>query len=166
MDISFFVAGVPAPGGSKRAFVNRKSGKAIVVEDCKRNKPWREAVKYAALEASFGIPCSTTCPIFLSIVFVLPRPKSHYRTGSRADELRDNAPTYHTGKPDATKLLRSTEDALTDAGIWRDDSQVSCQQVGKVYGVLPGAYIEISDKETRLDQLKVRLSIRKDKEDG
>lgn len=27
-------------------------------------------------------------------------------------------------KPDGSKLQRSTEDALTDAGLWRDDARV------------------------------------------
>lgn len=42
----FFVAGVPAPGGSKKAFI--VNGRANVTDDCKRNAPWRNSVSITA----------------------------------------------------------------------------------------------------------------------
>ena len=50
--IDFWVAGVPAPGGSKKAFYNPKIGRAIITEDNKRSKPWRALVSQAAIDAS------------------------------------------------------------------------------------------------------------------
>jgi len=58
------------------------------------------------------------------MLFFLARPKSHYRTGRNADRLRENAPRRPAKMPDLSKLVRATEDALTDAGLWRDDAQV------------------------------------------
>lgn len=138
--ITFFVPGTPAPGGSKRAFINRRTGRAIVTDDCKRNKPWRERVAWTAREHYDGAPISE--PLSVMWTFVMPRPKSHYRTGKHAGELRSDAPTYHTKKPDATKLVRAAEDALTGI-IWTDDSVIACQTAIKIYGDTPGCEVSI-----------------------
>ncbi len=70
------------------------------------------------------------------MVFTFARPKSHYRSGKNAHLLRDDAPSApanHSG-PDLSKLARSTEDALTDAGVWVDDGLVTeYARLAKVY---------------------------------
>jgi Holliday junction resolvase RusA-like endonuclease len=77
------------------------------------------------------------------VTFLMPRPKGHFRTGKRAHILREAAPLYHTSKPDATKLLRATEDALTGI-LWHDDAQIAMQIVKKRYtSSNPGAEIKI-----------------------
>jgi Holliday junction resolvase RusA-like endonuclease len=48
------------------------------------------------------------------MVFTLPKPKS-------APKRRRSWPNR---TPDVSKLARSTEDALTTAGIWADDARV------------------------------------------
>ncbi|MDR2975394.1 MAG: RusA family crossover junction endodeoxyribonuclease, partial [Propionibacteriaceae bacterium] len=66
---------------------------------------------------------------------IFRRPQSHYRTGARWKELKPqfgNAPM--TRKPDLDKLCRSTLDAITDAGIWADDCQVTCLVTSKHWG--------------------------------
>lgn len=102
------VYGVPGPQGSKRHV-----GGGRMIESSKKVKPWREAVKYAALEAKDGAG-PLDGPIACSMVFTLAKPASRPK-GRR---------TWATGKPDLSKLLRSTEDALTDAGLWKDDARV------------------------------------------
>jgi Holliday junction resolvase RusA-like endonuclease len=47
--------------------------------------------------------------------------------------LKPTAPTWCITKPDATKLVRGIEDAITNAGLWRDDAQVARQFVEKSY---------------------------------
>lgn len=122
--------GLPAPQGSKRHV-----GKGIMVESSKALKPWREAVKHAALTlvtrdgntSTYSRPGAhkpLDGPLTVRAVFTFTRPRSHYRTGRNAHLLRDNAPARPQGTPDLSKLLRSTEDALTDAGIWVDDARV------------------------------------------
>jgi Holliday junction resolvase RusA-like endonuclease len=140
--IEFFVPGMPKPGGSKRAFVNRKTGKPIIAEDCKGNKDWRNTVLFAARDAYQGPPL--TGPVRLEIQFRLPRPKGHFGTGRNADKLKSSARDYPTVKPDTTKLIRALEDALTDAGIWQDDTQVIQQTAEKIYGRQPGAMVRIA----------------------
>ncbi len=70
----------------------------------------------------------------------MPRPKAHSR---KDGVLKDDAPNWHANKPDATKLLRSLEDALTGV-LWIDDSRIVRQQVKKIYGARPGADVEVS----------------------
>jgi Holliday junction resolvase RusA-like endonuclease len=81
--------------------------------------------------------------IELSIQFRFCRPKGHYGTGKNEGILKASAPKHHTVKPDRTKCLRSTEDALKGI-IWRDDSQVVTGITSKVYVDRdPGAQITI-----------------------
>lgn len=61
--------------------------------------------------------------------------------------------TYPMRTPDLSKLARSTEDALSDAGIWADDARVvEYSRLAKVYPgedpdalSSPGAVIEIRE---------------------
>ena len=145
MAIEFFVPGVPAPGGSKKAFYNKRTGRAMIVDDCKRNKPWRESVAWTARETYDGPPL--TGPIDLYVEFFMPRPKAHYRTrnGEPTDEVKLSAPHYPMTKPDASKLLRALEDALTGI-LWRDDAQVVNQHAYKRYAPAwsgPGAKVRV-----------------------
>jgi len=85
-------------------------------------------------------------PIEVAIEFRFRRPKAHYRSGARSTELRPDAPKWHVAKPDRDNAEKATLDALTDSGVWRDDSQVCCGQVSKIYAdhpMLPGATITI-----------------------
>ncbi len=140
----FFIPGVPKPGGSKRAFVIK--GRAILTDASgKAGKDWRGDVKTFGRQA---IPSPIMSgPVRLVIEFHMPRPKSHYRTGKHAGVLRPDAPLRHTSKPDATKLVRSLEDALTGIA-WSDDAQIAVQQIAKVYtGTTPGALVVIETIE-------------------
>jgi crossover junction endodeoxyribonuclease RusA len=139
--IILFVPGIPQPGGSKKAFYNRKTGRTIVVEDAKHNKDWRTSVMQVARDHYQGPPLEG--PIRLDVQFLMPRPKSHFGSGKNLGKLKQSAPKFHTSKPDRTKLLRSTEDALTQCGIWRDDTQVAMGEIMKLYSDRPGALIRI-----------------------
>jgi crossover junction endodeoxyribonuclease RusA len=146
MTIEFFVHGIPAPGGSKRA-VTARNGKAYLIDACKRNKPWRDSVAAAAVHAMRGRELLTG-PISFRLRFSMPRPKNHYRTGKHTGQLKETAPTYHTSKPDATKLIRAAEDALKGI-VWRDDAQVASQAAIKIYSggeePYPGLRVEIRE---------------------
>lgn len=81
-------------------------------------------------------------PIKLHIIFYLPRPQSHYRTGKNSEVLKENAPLWHEKRPDGLKLRRSVEDALTGIA-WIDDSQIAVGTEEKRYGERIGAEIRI-----------------------
>lgn len=150
--LHFHVLGTPAPQGSKRAIVNRYTGRANIIESSKRVGPWREAVKAAANTAvaareGTGDPFATLSgPLRVHVTFRLARPKGHYRTGRNAHLLRDTAPAHPTSKPDTDKLLRSTLDAMTDVGVYGDDAQIVHLSGTKTYadgGSLPGASVRV-----------------------
>jgi crossover junction endodeoxyribonuclease RusA len=146
MGLDFRVYGTPAPQGSKRHV-----GNGIMVESSKRVKPWRQDVKHAALDALGHRPLATSDPhplegpLCVRVTFLLPRPRAHYGTGRNAAVLKPSAPTYHDKRPDLDKLLRSTLDALGEAGVWRDDSQVAEVQTVKRYTSdgAPGAHVVV-----------------------
>jgi Holliday junction resolvase RusA-like endonuclease len=143
------VYGTPAPQGSKRHV-----GNGVMIEMSKRVRPWRNDVMIAAQAWRDEHPrAPLTGPLALAIDFYFRRPKKHYRTGRRAAELRDDAPEYHYQVPDLSKLIRSTEDALTDSGIWADDCLVAAVHARKRWaghdsGTLPGAVITIREQAT------------------
>lgn len=125
------VYGQPAPQGSKRYL-----GNGVMIESSKKVKPWRTDVKNAAetalTDARIAEPIGG--PITARIIFSLPRPRSHYRTGRNAHLLRDQAPPRPASIPDLSKLIRSTEDALTAAGVWADDARlVELARAAKVW---------------------------------
>ena len=122
--IRFDVFGSPAPQGSKKFVGVSKSGRGLMVESSKKVKPWRMDVKAAAEEARKECPASPLDgPLCVSFVFTLPKPMS-------APKKRR---TWPDRKPDLSKLIRSTEDAISDAGLWADDARVVEVCASKVY---------------------------------
>jgi len=143
------VYGQPAPQGSKK-FVGRPGGRGIMIESSAKVKPWREAVKQAALTAieEGALSLERHCnggihgPVRMVVTFTVPKPKSAPKTRI----------TWPDRKPDLSKLVRSTEDALTDAGVWEDDARVIRCWATKVYPgegedslPSPGAVIRIEE---------------------
>jgi Holliday junction resolvase RusA-like endonuclease len=139
MTIDLTVYGIPGPQGSKKAVGRRKNGSTILVESSAKVKPWRAAVVEAALAKYAGTE-PLTGPLVLRVNFTLPQPV-------RLPKGRTTPCVY----PDLSKLVRSTEDALTTAHIWLDDAQVVSTMASKSYpdpkGLsalhLPGARISI-----------------------
>src|SRR4051812_40217078 len=121
--IEIWVAGVPQPSGSKRGFFNPKLKRVLITDANKKAKPWMACVSAAASEK-----CKEMLdgPLRVRFDFKFPRPKGHFGSGKNSGVLKSNAPTFHTVKPDATKVMRSTEDALKGIA-WIDDSQVVTQ---------------------------------------
>jgi Holliday junction resolvase RusA-like endonuclease len=131
-EVSFTVLGVPGPQGSKRHV-----GGGRMVESSKKVAPWRDSVAWAGKEAMAG-RSPLDGPLGCDIVFVFPRPKSRKKTAR------------HDRKPDLSKLIRSTEDALTTGGVWADDARVVVVFAQKAYsdeaiamGLPSGAFIRV-----------------------
>ncbi|MGH3587533.1 MAG: RusA family crossover junction endodeoxyribonuclease [Pseudonocardia sp.] len=153
-DITIIVHGIPAPQGSKRHV-----GGGVMIESSKKVKPWREAVKHAALDTRL-IDDGTRYlepldgPLAVSMVFTMRhRPTSRPTWWPRGVRWSRTLMWRPASTPDLSKLCRSTEDALTDAGVWTDDARVvEYRRLAKHYvgdpagGVLssgPGAYIAV-----------------------
>jgi Holliday junction resolvase RusA-like endonuclease len=146
LKISFFVPGEPKTAGSKKAFCIKKggvyTGRAIVTDDTgQAGKDWRAgivATAFEAMRAADTPPLNE--PLILRAEFIMPRPKSHYKSSGF---IRDDAPVVHSIRPDATKLVRALEDALSNV-LWRDDAAVCEQYVFKLYGDQPGCKVTIT----------------------
>lgn len=126
--VAFTVFGLAAPAGSKTAG-KTKAGQVFMRDSSKRSYPWKKDVAQAAGLAMRSAPLLEG-PLELVVRFYVPRPKGHY--GARGNVL-PSAPAWPTVKPDATKLLRAVEDAMTGL-VWRDDAQVVVQHASKRYG--------------------------------
>lgn len=133
--IGFRVTGQPAPKGSARAVIDRRTGKARLLASASRSNEraqtsWATAVGWAAKAAHRAAPW--TGPIGLEVTFYVARPKS----------VRRALPEV---KPDGDKLLRATADALTGI-LFVDDGQVTDWIARKRYATAEepcGAWIEV-----------------------
>ena len=135
--MTFTVYGQPAPQGSKRHV-----GHGVIIESSKAVKPWRTAVEQCVLLAApFGTrpyPILIRGPVELFVTFTFQRPKTAKKSV-----------VHKTSTPDLSKLVRSTEDALTTAGVWEDDSRVVRCYAEKLYTghpdamPVPGAVIRV-----------------------
>lgn len=141
--ITFFVAGIAKPAGSKRGFYIPKIKRVVITDACKGSKDWKTDVKHTAQEHYEGPLLD--CPLHLTLVFTVSRPKGHFRSGKNSALLRDGAPNWPTTKPDVLKLARAVEDALTGV-IWDDDSQIVTEHLIKRYGARPGVEITIREE--------------------
>lgn len=134
------VPGVPAPGGSKKAFTNPRTGRIVVLDDAKGNGSWKSRVATFARQAYHGPLLDG--PLRVRFEFTVMRPKGHFGTGRNATAVKASAPAHPTVKPDVTKIIRSTEDSLSGV-IWRDDALIVEQYGCKRYGDSPGVRIVI-----------------------
>lgn len=138
--VAFTVYGIPRPQGSKQAIAVK--GRAVVVERGRETlRPWRASVSLAASEAVAEL---LRGPVEVELVFTLPRPKSHFRSGARSHELREDAPAYVSTRPDLDKLQRAVLDALSGVAI-ADDGQVASLLSRKVFGDRPGVAVSIRE---------------------
>lgn len=127
----FHIDGVPVPQGSKKGFSRPGSTIVQLVDDNKKTlKPWRELVTATTMAAYSGPRVEG--PVMLQLVFETVRPVSVKRE-------------HPAVKPDVDKLMRAICDAITDAGLWRDDAQVCIAHISKVYAERPGVLVRIGE---------------------
>jgi len=120
--VKFFAPGVARPQGSKKAFLNKRTGKPIYVEASPHVKEWRSVIAASAGTVWKDRPLIEG-KVCLQLTFCFLRPKNHYGTGKNAKILKPSAPQDHLKAPDLDKLARAVLDALTNV-CYRDDNQV------------------------------------------
>ena len=140
--LAFEVPGEPQPQGSAKAFKHRHTGRVMVTSDNARLRPWRDAICWHARQALLRRG-PLVGPVKVRVEFRFARPGGHF--GKRG--LRPTAPREHVVRPDLDKLVRAVLDALSEAGVWRDDAQVVETRARKRYHERPGALIEITPAE-------------------
>lgn len=139
MRIHFIVPGNPI--GLKRHRTMRAGDKLIQYDPSKGDKGDFLA---KAMANRPEVPLDEPLQVVLKFFFV--RPKSHFRTGKYADELKPNAPCWHTKIPDADNLAKFICDSLNGI-FWRDDSIVCKLIVTKQYSNVPRTEITIETVE-------------------
>jgi crossover junction endodeoxyribonuclease RusA len=130
--LSFFVPGRPSPQGSKKSVGNGR-----FIEASKYLPAWRRAVTEFAIYAAtehYWEPLEG--PVTLEVVFYLERPST----------IKVNKRPHPVVPPDIDKLVRGVSDALSDAAVWGDDSQVVKLVAFKRYADNheQGAFISVS----------------------
>jgi len=135
--LKFFAVGLPKAQPRARA---RACGRFAQVYNPKTADDWKTIVRNECQNAWDGVQWQG--PLKVNILFVLKRPKSHFRAGG---QLKPTAPLWHTAKPDRDNLDKSVLDALTNLGVWGDDKQVCDGRIQKRYGPVPGCLIEIAE---------------------
>jgi Holliday junction resolvase RusA-like endonuclease len=122
--IQFRADGIPVPQGSMKVINGRvlhSQGSALAV--------WRSTIAWSAKQAG-AIPVAD--PIQMTLVFIMPRPKTVKRE-------------FPSVAPDLDKLIRAALDALTGVA-YLDDGQVVEIHAHKIYGSSPGLEIRLLKK--------------------
>ena len=127
---AFFVEGIPAPQGSKTAFVRGR--RAVLVETSKKLPEWRKRIEDTARREYAGEPIDQ--PVKVTVNFFMPKP---------AKPMFDIPATA----PDLDKLCRAIGDGLEKGGVLRNDSRIAHWEARKYYADTPeemGAHITIT----------------------
>lgn len=134
MNYAFTVWGTAAPQGSKRHV-----GNGVMLESSNRVRPWRQDVRFAALEER-PPNWEMATPMSLELVFWFPRPASHYGSKNGISYLKASAPVEPMSARlgDIDKLSRAVLDALTGVA-YLDDRQVVELDARKAYLIGPEA---------------------------
>lgn len=138
----FFVPGVPKPQGSKRAFVNPKTNRAIITEDNKGTKDWRSDVRAMAMDHSDKR--ISEGQVSVTLKFIMKRPVSTPKSKPTPPAVK---------KPDLDKLERAILDAITGI-LFTDDSQVTTligtKRIAEI-DETPGCWITVHDGEHQIE---------------
>ena len=94
----------------------------------------------ACMIACRGVQMPENAPLRMDATFFMPIPKS---TPKRLRERMATEQVYHTKKPDASNILKSVEDAIIGIA-YKDDAQIACEYVRKVYSERPRVEVKIS----------------------
>jgi Holliday junction resolvase RusA-like endonuclease len=148
-DLAFQVVGQPKGAGSKDPHMHVSAdGPKMWVSDNAgpAGKEWRAAIAYVASRAMDGRALfDLETPLYVELTVLRGRGGGHFGQGRNAGKLLPSAPLYPHTKPDAVKLARALEDALTGV-VWQDDSRNAVVHVEKVYaepGEPTGAHVRI-----------------------
>ena len=135
--ISFTVYGNPKALQRHRTFM--KNGRRINVDPSKADK-----ADFLIQALNHRPEQPITGPIRLTVLFAMPRPKSHYRTGKFKTILKPSAPHRHTSKPDLDNMIKLVKDALNGV-FYKDDSQICIITANKTYSNTPQTIVYIEE---------------------
>lgn len=129
MTLTCTIPGRPEQQGSKRN-LGRHS-----IEANPNLAPWRaDAIWRLQKAMQEQMVVQFTGPVEVVATFVYARPRSHYGTGKNAGKVKPGAPMWKTSAADLDKLQRAVGDALTQAGVLRDDALIVHWSARKIWG--------------------------------
>lgn len=143
--IKFVAYCEPQPQGSMRAFTPKGWNRPIITSANKDLKSYRQEVSKAALakrqlEGFYDVIFGKHVAVVIAMKFYFNKPDS-------VSKKR----TEHVVRPDCSKLIRATEDALTGI-IYTDDAQIVSIHAEKFYGQPERVEIEVSGKSESAPQ--------------
>lgn len=140
---------MPIYRGSRVKGTREFTGRVAMVEGRRptervRVKAWREAVTETVRKSPLWDHRVIVNPVVVKWYFTMKAPQ-------RIPAERFGFPAV---RPDADKLVRATCDAVTDSGLWKDDSLIVSEIISKAYAGkthadgtpaldIPGCIIEI-----------------------
>jgi Holliday junction resolvase RusA-like endonuclease len=127
------ILAVPAPQGSKRAFVDRAGNARMDDSGGAALRSWRAAVTEEAARAREDLGRALIPPVSVEVTFRWTMP------AARPKAIRDRGYARKSTKPDVDKVVRSLLDGLAAAGLIADDSHVSDLRARKIE-VAPGQW--------------------------
>lgn len=105
-------------------------------EQGKRIESWMRIVRNEA-QLAFRGNAPIEGPVAVELIFFRKRPVDQVGSGRNAGVVKDWAPQYPTTYPDALKLARGVEDAMTGV-VYLDDAQIVEERVLKLFAA-PGS---------------------------
>tara|TARA_Y100000310_G_scaffold63799_1_gene59237 strand:- start:675 stop:1091 length:417 start_codon:yes stop_codon:yes gene_type:complete len=136
--ISFTIPGKPK--ALKRHRV-AKNGRMYDPSSTDKKQTWLQIAKHRPKLPLAG-------DIDLKLIFYMPRPKSHYRTGKYSHLLKEKCKdiVYHSFTPDLDNLIKYIADTIQGKqGMICDDSQICWIQAVKKYSEIPRTMVYIEE---------------------
>ena len=135
--IAFTIPGKPK--ALKRHRYSAKLGRSYDPSSKDKKQIWLQIAKYKPKQPFKG-------SIYLKVVFYMPRPQSHFRTGKYKHLLKDKFKDMvnHTFTPDLDNLVKMIADIIQPQMI-QDDSQICMLQAEKIYSTEPKTEIIIQE---------------------
>lgn len=139
--LAFSVTGTPIPQPRERVrIVMPRRGKPFAQHYLPTDHPvwaWKRAIAGKAAALIDGND-PWDGPVTVRLHFYFDRPERLLKKSS------PRGPIAHTVRLDSDNLAKAVMDAMTDAGVWRDDRQVDRLSVRKCYvamGYAPGVRV-------------------------
>lgn len=134
--LALFIPGTPSAKGNIR-YLGQRGGRAILTDATKGLKPWDSRIRTALADDDGQPKARFDGAVHVELEFVMPRPLSTPKKRTPAA----------VKKPDLDKLQRAVLDAISSAGVWRDDSQVvsvmATKRIAEI-GETPGLHLFIT----------------------
>ena len=135
--IEFTIKGKPKALKRHRS---TRTGRMYDPSHSDKKKIWLQIAKFKPKRPLAG-------DIMLKLIFTMPRPKSHYRTGKFKHLLKDGYENiiHHTFTPDLDNLVKLIADCIGKNTFIVDDSQICMLQAEKIYGETPMTEVIIEE---------------------